>query len=142
MCRSLRWQTEFVYPESAVALSDGRSPAEPVPNEWTCRLSSSVSRDPPTGLLAIISLQLDDIATLIVQVRASNINPSDDDLPYGMLSDFLVKLGEDADYMYNGSPWDPNLPMQAHRNSSKRIAKPMGAPAVQSAAAYAACEVS
>jgi hypothetical protein len=92
-------------------------------SDFTSQLKQLKNRE--IGLLVIFSLQLDDIATLVAQVRASNINP-------GMMS--CLPLMECFPISWPSSARTPTTcttaapgirisPMQAHRNSSKRIAK-------------------
>jgi branched-chain amino acid transport system substrate-binding protein len=63
-------------------------------------------------------------------------------VPYGLLPDYYKELGKDAEFVYSGSFWDAALPYPGNREFVAAYVKEFGhAPAVQSAGAYAGCQL-
>ena len=63
-------------------------------------------------------------------------------VPYGLLPDYYKQLGKDAEFVYSGSFWEPSLPYPGNQQFAAAYeAEFKRAPAVQSAGAYAACQL-
>jgi len=62
--------------------------------------------------------------------------------PYGLLPDYYQRLGNEAEFVYSGSFWEAGLPYPGNRDFVTAYEKEFNrAPAVQSAAGYAACQL-
>ena len=63
-------------------------------------------------------------------------------LPYGLLPDYYQRLEKEAEYIYSGSFWEAGLPNPGNQEFVKAYEKEFNrAPAVQSANAYAGCQL-
>jgi branched-chain amino acid transport system substrate-binding protein len=63
-------------------------------------------------------------------------------LPYGLLPEYYQRLGKDAEFVYSGSFWEAGLPNPGNREFVRAYEKEFNrAPAVQSANAYAGCQL-
>jgi len=63
-------------------------------------------------------------------------------VPYGLLPDYYKQLGKDAEFVYAGSFWETTLPYPGNQEFVTAYEKEYSrAPAVQSAAGYAACRL-
>ena len=105
-------------------------------------LLNKVKAARPDVLMAA-SVRLEDLVTITRQMRDVGLNVRMlSSVPYGLLPDYYKQLGKDAEFVYSGSFWETSLPypgnqqfVAAYETEFKR------APAVQSAGAYAACQL-
>jgi branched-chain amino acid transport system substrate-binding protein len=87
------------------------------------------------------SVRLPDLVTITRQTREADLNVGMlSSVPYGLLPDYHKQLGKDAEFVYAGSFWETTLPYPGNQEFVADYEKEYNrAPAVQSAAAYAAC---
>jgi branched-chain amino acid transport system substrate-binding protein len=63
-------------------------------------------------------------------------------LPYGLLPEFQQRLGKDAEFVYSATFWEAALPNPGNREFVAAYETEFNrAPAVQSAASYAGCQI-
>jgi len=63
-------------------------------------------------------------------------------IPYGFLPDYYQQLGKEAEFVYSGAFWEAGLPYPGNQAFVTAYEKEFTrAPAVQSANAYAACQL-
>src|SRR4029453_3733159 len=94
-------------------------------------------------VLMAASIRLEDLVAITRQAREADLNVGMlSSVPYGLLPDYYTQLGKDAEFVYAGSLWETTVPsprngevVAAYENEYNH------APAVQSAAAYAACRL-
>jgi len=94
-------------------------------------------------VLVVGSVRLPDLVTITRQIREADLNVGMlSSVPYGLLPDYYKQLGKDAEFIYAGSLWEATLPYPGNQEFVAAYEKEYGrAPAVQSAAAYAACRL-
>ena len=117
---------------------------ESYPNSTTefSGLLSKVKAAKPDVLVAG-SVRLPDLVTITRQMREADLNVSMlSSVPYGLLPDYYRQLGKDAEFVYAGSFWEGTLPYPGNQEFVAAYEKEYNrTPAVQSAAAYAACRL-
>src|SRR5262245_843591 len=117
---------------------------ESYPNSTTdfSALLSKVKAAKPDVLVAG-SVRLPDLVTITRQMREADLNVSMlSSVPYGLLPDYYKQLGKDAEFVYAGSFWEGTLPYPGNQEFVAAYEKEYNRiPAVQSAAAYAACRL-
>ena len=117
---------------------------ESYPNSTTdfSGLLSKVKAAKPDVLVAG-SVRLPDLVTITRQMREADLNVSMlSSVPYGLLPDYYSQLGKDAEFVYAGSFWEVTIPYPGNKEFVAAYEKEYNrTPAVQSAAAYAACRL-
>ena len=96
----------------------------------------------PDVLLAA-SIRLEDLVAITRQMQQLDLNVRMlSSAPYGLLPDYYQRLGKEAEFVYSGSFWEAGLPYPGNRDFVTAYEKEFNrAPAVQSAAGYAACQL-
>jgi branched-chain amino acid transport system substrate-binding protein len=96
----------------------------------------------PDVLLAA-SIRLEDLVAITRQMKELDLNVRMlSSAPYGLLPDYYQRLGNEAEFVYSGSFWEAGLPYPGNRDFVTAYEKEFNrAPAVQSAAGYAACQL-
>ena len=96
----------------------------------------------PDVLLAA-SIRLEDLVAITRQMKELDLNVRMlSSAPYGLLPDYYQRLGKEAEFVYSGSFWEAGLPYPGNRDFVTAYEKEFNrAPAVQSAAGYAACQL-
>lgn len=94
-------------------------------------------------IFVVASIRLDDLVAVTHQMREADFNVSIlSDLPYGLLPDYYQRLGKEAEFVYSGSFWEAGLPNPGNQEFVAAYEKEFNrAPAVQSANAYAGCQL-
>ena len=94
-------------------------------------------------VLVVGSIRLDDLVAVTRQMKKLDLNVSIlSSLPYGLLPDYYQRLGKDAEFVYSGSFWEAGLPNPGNGEFVGSYEKEFKrAPAVQSANAYAGCQL-
>lgn len=94
-------------------------------------------------VLMAASVRLEDLVAITRQMRDVDLNVRMlSSVPYGLLPDYYKQLGKDAEFVYSGSFWDTSLPYPGNQQFVAAYEKEFKrAPAVQSAGAYAACQL-
>jgi len=94
-------------------------------------------------VLVAASIRLQDLVTITRQMREVDLNVGMfSAVPYGLLPDFEKQLGKEAEFVYSGSFWESGLPLPGNAEFVSAYEKEFNrTPAVQSAAAYAACQL-
>jgi branched-chain amino acid transport system substrate-binding protein len=94
-------------------------------------------------VLVVGSVRLPDLVTITRQAREVDLNVGMlSSVPYGLLPDYYTQLGKDAEFVYAGSFWEATVPYPGNREFVAAYENEYNhAPAVQSAAAYAACRL-
>ena len=89
------------------------------------------------------SVRLEDLVAITRRMRELDLNPRMfSAVPYGLLPEYAKQLGRDAEFVYSGSFWETSLPYPGNREFVAAYEKEFNrAPAVQSAGAYAACQL-
>ena len=84
-----------------------------------------------------------DAIAITRQMRERDVNVKMYDVsPGGAFPDFPKRLGKTAEFVYAGSPWEPDLPYPGNREFVAAYQKEFTrAPAANSAAAYAGCQM-
>jgi len=117
---------------------------ESYPNGTTdfSALLNKVKEAKPDVLMAA-SVRIQDLVTITRQMRETGLNVRMlSSVPYGLLPEYYKQLGKDAEFVYSGSFWEATLPYPANRDFVAAYEKEYNrSPAVQSAAAYAACRL-
>src|SRR5262245_1534059 len=105
-------------------------------------LLARVKNTAPDALVAA-SVRLDDLVTIIRQMRQVDLNVKmTSGLPYGLLPEFYQQLGKDAEFVYSATFWESGLPNPGNREFVTAYeAEFKRAPAVQSANSYAGCQI-
>lgn len=96
----------------------------------------------PDVLLAA-SIRLEDLVAIARQMKELDLNVRMlSSAPYGLLPDYYQQLGKEAEFVYSGSFWETRLPYPGNRDFVTAYEKEFNrAPAVQSAAGYAGCQL-
>jgi len=96
----------------------------------------------PDVLLAA-SIRLEDLVAITRQMKELDLNVRMlSSAPYGLLPDYYQQLGKEAEFVYSGSFWETRLPYPGNRDFVTAYEKEFNrAPAVQSAAGYAGCQL-
>jgi branched-chain amino acid transport system substrate-binding protein len=117
---------------------------ESYPNGTTdfSALLNKVKEATPDVLIAA-SVRIQDLVTITRQMRETGLNVRMlSSVPYGLLPEYYKQLGKDAEFVYSGSFWEATLPYPGNRDFVAAYEKEYNrSPAVQSAAAYAACRL-
>jgi branched-chain amino acid transport system substrate-binding protein len=94
-------------------------------------------------VLVVASIRLDDLVAVTRQMKELDVNVKMlSSLPYGLLPEYHQRLGPDAEFVYSGSFWEAGLPNPGNREFVAEYEIEFSrAPAVQSANAYAGCEL-
>jgi branched-chain amino acid transport system substrate-binding protein len=94
-------------------------------------------------VLVAASVRLQDLVTITRQMRDVDLNVEMfSAVPYGLLPDYQKQLGKDAEFVYSGSFWESGLPIPGNLEFVAAYEKEFSrTPAVQSAGAYAACQL-
>jgi len=89
------------------------------------------------------SVRLPDLVAITRQIKEADLNVGMlSSVPYGLLPDYYKQLGKDAEFVYAGSFWETTLPYPGNQEFVTAYEKEYSrAPAVQSAAGYAACRL-
>ena len=89
------------------------------------------------------SVRLEDLVAITRQMREVDLNVKMlSSVPYGLLPDYYKQLGKEAEYVYSGSFWETTLPYSGNQEFVAAYIQEFNrAPAVQSAASYAACRL-
>lgn len=105
-------------------------------------LLNKVKAAKPDVLMAA-SIRLQDLVTITRQMREVDLNVGMlSAVPYGLLPEYQQQLGKDAEFVYSGSFWEAGLPLSGNREFVAAYEKEFTrTPAVQSAGAYAACQL-
>jgi branched-chain amino acid transport system substrate-binding protein len=105
-------------------------------------LLSKVQKSAP-DLLVTAAVRIDDLVTIVRQMKAMNFDTRMlSSLPYGLLPEFYQLLGKDAEFVYSATFWDGSLPNPGNPEFVAAYQKEFNrAPAVQSANAYAGCQI-
>jgi branched-chain amino acid transport system substrate-binding protein len=94
-------------------------------------------------VLVVASIRLDDLVAVTRQMKELDFNVKMlSSLPYGLLPEYHQRLGPDAEFVYSGSFWEAGLPNPGNREFVAEYEREFSrAPAVQSANAYAGCQL-
>jgi branched-chain amino acid transport system substrate-binding protein len=94
-------------------------------------------------VLMAASVRLEDLVAITRQMREVDLNVKMlSSVPYGLLPDYYKQLGKEAEYVYSGSFWETTLPYSGNQEFVAAYIQEFNrAPAVQSAASYAACRL-
>ena len=94
-------------------------------------------------VLVVASIRLDDLVAITRQMKELDLNVSMlSSLPYGLLPEYYQRLGREAEFVYSGSFWEAGLPNPGNQEFVAAYEKEFSrAPAVQSANAYAGCQL-
>jgi branched-chain amino acid transport system substrate-binding protein len=94
-------------------------------------------------VLVVGSIRLDDLVAVTRQMKELDVNVKMlSSLPYGLLPEYHQRLGPDAEFVYSGSFWEAGLPNPGNREFVAEYEREFSrAPAVQSANAYAGCQL-
>jgi len=94
-------------------------------------------------VLVVASIRLDDLVTVTHQMKEMDFNVRMlSNLPYGLLPEYHQRLGKEAEFVYSGSFWEAGLPNPGNQEFVTAYEKEFNrAPAVQSANAYAGCQL-
>jgi len=94
-------------------------------------------------VLVAASIRLQDLVSITHQMQEMGLNARMfSAVPYGLLPDYYKQLGKEAESVYSGSFWETSLPYPGNLEFVAAYEKEFNrAPAVQSAGAYAACQV-
>jgi branched-chain amino acid transport system substrate-binding protein len=94
-------------------------------------------------VLLVASIRLDDLVAVTRQMKELDFNVRMlSSLPYGLLPEYYQRLGKDAEFVYSGSFWEAGLPNPGNQEFVKAYEREFNrAPAVQSANAYAGCQL-
>jgi len=105
-------------------------------------LLNNVKATKPDVLVAA-SIRLQDLVTITRQIREVDLNVGMlSAVPYGLLPEYQKQLGKEAEFVYSGSFWEAGLPLPGNREFAAAYEKEFNrTPAVQSAGAYAACQL-
>jgi len=96
-----------------------------------------------SDILVAASIRLQDLVTITRQMREVDLNVGMfSAVPYGLLPDYYKQLEKAAEFVYSGSFWETGLPYPGNREFVAAYEREFNrAPAVQSAGAYAACQL-
>ena len=105
-------------------------------------LLNNVKATKPDVLVAA-SIRLQDLVTITRQMREVDLNVGMlSAVPYGLLPEYQKQLGKEAEFVYSGSFWEAGLALPGNREFVAAYEKEFNrTPAVQSAGAYAACQL-
>ena len=94
-------------------------------------------------VLVAASVRLDDLVTITRQMKELGLDAKMlGSLPYGLLPEFYQRLSRDAEFVYSATFWEAALPNPGNREFVAAYEKEFNrAPAVQSAASYAGCQI-
>jgi len=94
-------------------------------------------------VLVLASIRLEDLVAATKQMKELDFDVRMlSSLPYGLLPDYYQRLEKEAEYIYSGSFWEAGLPNPGNQEFVKAYEKEFNrAPAVQSANAYAGCQL-
>ena len=111
------------------------------PNDFTELLNKAIAAKP--DVLVAASIRLEDLLAITRQLKELDLNiPMVSAVPYGLLPEYYKQLGKNAEFVYSGSFWDAALPYPGNQEFVAAYAKEFNhPPAVQSAAAYAGCQL-
>jgi branched-chain amino acid transport system substrate-binding protein len=96
-----------------------------------------------SDIFVVASIRLEDLVAVTRQMKELDFNVRMlSSLPYGLLPDYYQRLGKDAEFVYSGSFWEAGLPNPGNQEFVTAYEKEFNrAPAVQSANAYAGCQL-
>jgi branched-chain amino acid transport system substrate-binding protein len=94
-------------------------------------------------VLVAASTRFADLVTITRKMKDMDLNVKMlSSAPYGLLPDYYKQLGKQAEFVYSGSFWETSLAYPGNREFVAAYEKEFNhAPAVQSAGAYAACQL-
>jgi branched-chain amino acid transport system substrate-binding protein len=94
-------------------------------------------------VLVVASIRLEDLVAITRQMKALDLNVRMlSSVPYGLLPDYYKQLGKEAEFVYSGSFWEAGLPTPGNQEFVTASEQEFNrAPAVQSANAYAGCQL-
>ena len=94
-------------------------------------------------VLVLASIRLEDLVAATKQMKELDFDVRMlSSLPYGLLPDYYQRLEKEAEYVYSGSFWEAGLPNPGNQEFVTAYEKEFNrAPAVQSANAYAGCQL-
>ena len=89
------------------------------------------------------SVRIDDLVGITHKMREVDLHAKMlASLPYGLLPEYYQRSGNDAEFAYAGTFWETNLPYPGNQEFVAAYEKEYNhAPAVQSAASYAGCQI-
>jgi branched-chain amino acid transport system substrate-binding protein len=111
------------------------------PGDFSDLLNKAAAARP--DVLAAASIRFEDLLAITRKLKELDLNLGMvSAVPYGLLPDYYKQLGKDAEFVYSGSFWDAALPYPGNQAFVAAYEKEFGqAPAVQSAGAYAGCQL-
>src|SRR5215203_5137844 len=111
------------------------------PDDFSEVLRKAAAAKP--DVLVAGSIRFEDLLAITRKMKELDINVRMlSAVPYGLLPDYYKQLGKDAEYVYSGSFWDAALPYPGNQEFVAAYAQEFShAPAVQSAGAYAGCQL-
>jgi branched-chain amino acid transport system substrate-binding protein len=94
-------------------------------------------------VLVASSVRLEDLLAITRTMKEHDLNVRMvGAVPYGQIPDYYQQLGQDAEFVYSGSFWEPGLAYPGNQRFVAAYGKTFNrAPSVQSAAHYAGCEL-
>ncbi len=111
------------------------------PEDFSDLLNKAAAAKP--DVLVAASIRFEDLLAIARKLKELDLNLAMvSAVPYGLLPDYYKQLGKDAEFVYSGSFWDSALPYPGNQEFVAAYEKEFGhAPAVQSAGAYAGCQL-
>lgn len=111
------------------------------PSDFSELLNKAKAAKP--DVLVAGSVRFEDLLAITRKMKELDLNVRMvSAVPYGLLPDYYKQLGKDAEFVYSGSFWDASLPYPGNQQFVAEYEKEFKhAPAVQSAANYAACQL-
>jgi branched-chain amino acid transport system substrate-binding protein len=94
-------------------------------------------------VLVAASTRFEDLVAITRQMKEVDLNVRMlSSVPYGVLPDYYQQLGKEAEFVYSGAFWEAGLPYPGNQAFVTAYEQEFTrAPAVQSANAYAACQL-
>lgn len=110
------------------------------PEDFSDLVNKAAAAKP--DVLVAASIRFEDLVAITRKLKELHLNVGMvSAAPYGLLPDYK-QLGKDAEFVYSGSFWDAALPYPGNQEFVAAYTKEFGhAPAVQSAASYAGCQL-
>jgi branched-chain amino acid transport system substrate-binding protein len=89
------------------------------------------------------SIRFEDLLAITRKMKELDVNiRMVGAVPYGQIPDYYTQLGKDAEFVYSGSFWEPNLAYPGNQEFVAAYEKEFNhAPSVQSAGHYAGCQL-
>jgi len=111
------------------------------PSDFSELLNKAKAAKP--DVLVAGSVRFEDLLGITRKIKELDLNISMvSAVPYGLLPDYYKQLGKDAEFVYSGSFWEASLPYPGNQQFVAAYEQEFHhAPAVQSAANYAACQL-